>query len=442
MTLSQPDIARSKLLIGQDGGRRPNYDRNNPVMRLIGKIEGFPLAADRQHYLADSIQYLFPIASLAFYGPSGGGPETADPRGQDNREDFQKQNLREVTLTGVQVARGFAAIGEAWIGSFVSIAFSPSQASPLVGGDGVCRAPHLRLHLKIGDHETTSTIVMPFDEESQLYRVELWALDAGGMPEGLGSKAQNAWGSFLLSRPDLVKGTHNDLFGEPMHKARADADASGGAVELLNHAPGHTVHPIRTLRLELAFADPAQETWDSHGGRNHRLEFSMNQRGWNGFLSVGRSRNAHGGLGYLEYRNLYSNYFGHEQRRRDAAGSDLLPELGRDLPDWSFDAYGRRPAPDRRERFMAVDYMDLHILEPDAIIGIHRHRDNQEAFLLMEGKALMVMADWEQRDDRDRAFEIRTIRPGDLSIVKGGQMHALINSLDERALLFMFGGYD
>jgi mannose-6-phosphate isomerase-like protein (cupin superfamily) len=86
--------------------------------------------------------------------------------------------------------------------------------------------------------------------------------------------------------------------------------------------------------------------------------------------------------------------------------------------------------------------MDLHLVEPSAIIGVHRHRDNPEAFLLMDGKALMVMADWEQRPDRERAFEIRTMKPGDLSLVKGGQMHALINNLDEKTLLFMFGGYD
>jgi hypothetical protein len=40
------------------------------------------------------------------------------------------------------------------------------------------------------------------------------------------------------------------------------------------------------------------------------------------------------------------------------------------------------------------------------------------------------------------AFEIRTLRPGDIALLKGGQMHSLVNSLDEPVLLFMFGGYD
>ena len=32
--------------------------------------------------------------------------------------------------------------------------------------------------------------------------------------------------------------------------------------------------------------------------------------------------------------------------------------------------------------------------------------------------------------------------PGDLVLIKGGQFHSLINSLDENITLFMFGGYD
>jgi hypothetical protein len=52
----------------------------------------------------------------------------------------------------------------------------------------------------------------------------------------------------------------------------------------------------------------------------------------------------------------------------------------------------------------------------------------------------MVVGDWAQHDDRDRAFEVRTLRAGDLALVKGGGLHALANSLDENVLLFMLGG--
>jgi len=60
----------------------------------------------------------------------------------------------------------------------------------------------------------------------------------------------------------------------------------------------------------------------------------------------------------------------------------------------------------------------------------------------MEGRGLMVMGDWEKFPSRDRAVELRIMKPGDLSLVKPGQFHALVNLLDENLLLFMFGGYD
>jgi mannose-6-phosphate isomerase-like protein (cupin superfamily) len=202
------------------------------------------------------------------------------------------------------------------------------------------------------------------------------------------------------------------------------------------------MHPIRPLRIGLAFGSQDGTNWDSADGRNHWYEFTMSQRGWTSYLGIGESANPHGGVGSLEFRNLYSNYFGYEARRRTIFGPGTRSELGRDLEVWNFDAGARKPPQQRRESFLAVDYMDLHILRPNAIIGLHRHRDNQEVFLVMEGKALMVVGDWAQHDGRGRAFEIRTLRPGDLALVKGGGLHALANSMDEDVLLFMFGGYD
>jgi hypothetical protein len=61
---------------------------------------------------------------------------------------------------------------------------------------------------------------------------------------------------------------------------------------------------------------------------------------------------------------------------------------------------------------MPVNYMDLHLLRPNCAIGIHRHRDNLEAFFMMHGKGLMVTGDWCKFPERERAFEIRTAAPG------------------------------
>lgn len=130
--------------------------------------------------------------------------------------------------------------------------------------------------------------------------------------------------------------------------------------------------------------------------------------------------------------------------------------LARDLIPGNFDANtlrvealpneggptGTKVAAPKRETFMAVDYMDLHILQPDCGIGIQRDRDNQEAFLLLKGKGLMLVGDWAKFEQRDRAFELRTMKPGDITLCKTGQLHALFNSMDEECLLFMFGGYD
>jgi mannose-6-phosphate isomerase-like protein (cupin superfamily) len=204
------------------------------------------------------------------------------------------------------------------------------------------------------------------------------------------------------------------------------------------------------LRLELAWANQSATTWDSRGGQNHHYEFGMQLRGWNAYFQIGQSKNPHGGIGFLEFRNLFSNYFGHETQRRAALGTDWSPELGRRLEPWNFDAHTWRPTEPsgpkagaaKREDFLAVEYMDLHILQPDCGIGIHRHRDNQEVFFLLQGKGLMIVGDWLKHPRRQRAFEIRTKLPGDLTICKTGQLHALYNALDEPASLFMFGGYD
>jgi len=226
----------------------------------------------------------------------------------------------------------------------------------------------------------------------------------------------------------------------------------GGALGIFDRAADHCMHPIRPLRIEPAWATEAAAAWDSQNGLNYVYEFSMLFRGWNNFFQVGQSKNPHGGIGFLEFRNLMSNYFTFESQRRQAYGAAWEPELGRSLNPYNFDASTWRPAEPnpvgpkagvpKQESFMTVEYMDLHILQPSCGIGLHRHRDNQEVFFLMQGKGLMIVGDWCRMPGRERAFEVRTMLPGDLTLCKTGQLHALYNLLDEPASLFMFGGYD
>jgi mannose-6-phosphate isomerase-like protein (cupin superfamily) len=117
-------------------------------------------------------------------------------------------------------------------------------------------------------------------------------------------------------------------------------------------------------------------------------------------------------------------------------------ELGRSVEPWMFDAFGNKSSGSRREDFLAVDYMDLHILKPECGIGVHRHRDNQEIFFLLSGTGIMVMGDWCALPSRVRCFEIRTLAAGSFTLLKPGNLHALFNVTDEDISLLMFGGYD
>ena len=52
-------------------GESINYDSNNPLIRVIREVEAIRLAGTGECYLADSVQYLFPVRDLALYGPMG-----------------------------------------------------------------------------------------------------------------------------------------------------------------------------------------------------------------------------------------------------------------------------------------------------------------------------------------------------------------------------------
>lgn len=438
----------------QPGAEAPNYNANNPIHHVIDAIERSPVAAGLNHYWADSKQYLFAFDRISLAGPSGDAWQTVDPRDQNNKNDFQKQNIRSFRLRGIQVMRGYATAGD-WTGPFVRVGYAPDEGSPLRDTDGGFPGPKIRAYIQVGD--VGRVFDVPYNERAERYEIELWSFDGDNLESLLDEEGQAAMArGELVTAPDLVRGHYNDFAYEQFDAARENAVRNGySALTILDRAPDHAMHPVRPLEIQLAFADENETRWDSNDGQNYRMVFKMAFRGWRHYLGVGVSPNPHGGVGFLEFRNLFSNYFGYETARRAAFGEEVLPELGRDLADWNYDADAldmpestRRPPGDprklnpRRESFMAVDYMDLHILNPDCGIGIHRHRDNQEAFFLLRGKAIMLVGDWCQFPEHTRAFEVRTMLEGDISLCKTGQLHALINPMDEPIQLFMFGGYD
>jgi mannose-6-phosphate isomerase-like protein (cupin superfamily) len=201
------------------------------------------------------------------------------------------------------------------------------------------------------------------------------------------------------------------------------------------------MHPVLPLHVDVrwtanpdgSFADGPASADPPQGSAPIRLGFEMQVRGWENYLQVGTSANPHGGVGHLEYRNLFSEYFGYR-------GSN---ELTRRLEPYNLDAYGNKGHNSGDvEPFMAVQYMDLHVMESACGIGLHRHRDNQEVFLMLDGDGIMVIGDWADSGTRTRSFEVRSLPAGSLAMLRGGNLHGLLNPADRRASLFMFGGYD
>lgn len=186
---------------------------------------------------------------------------------------------------------------------------------------------------------------------------------------------------------------------------------------------------LEEVPVQVAWSDAAGQAWDSRQGANYRYVFAMPVRGWEACRSRGTGQLPHGGLGSTEYRTLWSNYFG------------LPRELGRTPLPWSYDCFGSKAHGGRREEFFAVHYADLHRLEAGSGIGLHRHRDNQEMFVVLAGQPLMMLGDWCERDDRQRALELRRLGPGDAVLLRPGQLHGLLAG-PEGTSLFTLGGYD
>jgi mannose-6-phosphate isomerase-like protein (cupin superfamily) len=416
-----PQIVQEDRVLRVAPGTSPDYDRGNSLLKLLQLVERTRLAAEREHYLHDSLQHLFPFRQLDLYGPQSPDTDNLDPARQDNKTDFQKQNVADFVASDTTLVRGWAAAGD-WVGPFLRASYRGGPDSFLSEATGHRLGESLKLWIKVGARVTPALLDVPYNAETDRYEIELWGYEGPSLTGRVGARGRDALarGELVVS-PALVPGQF------------ADFNRDGLDDQLMALvAPENAMHPIRPLHVEMAWADGTGTVWDSLDGANYHYEFNMVVRGWDHYLGVGISPNPHGGIGFLEYRNLLSNYGRY-------AGSS---ELGRTVQPWNFDAFGRKEAGSRREEFLAVEYMDLHILKPGCGIGLHRHRDNQEAFLMMEGRGYMVVGDWCQMPQRERSFEVRTLRAGHFALLKGGNLHGLMNATDEDISLFMFGGYD
>lgn len=402
-------------------GTTPNYNRGNSLLKLMGLMETAQLAAERDFYLTDQLQFMFPYDFLELYGPAGADSNILAPEQQDNKEDFQKQNIRDFRTTDTTLIRGWVEVGDTVI-PFVRINYRGGPDSVLSQAANHQLGGNIKLYMRIGNAQTSQYLAVPYNEASDCYAIELWGFTGSNLRDLLDTKGKSAFDrGELLARSDLVKGTMADFNRNGLDNRN-----------MFEVSPDNTMHPIIPLHLELAWTTDDESIWDSKGGANYQYEFNMILRGWDNFLGVGTSPNPHGGVGFLEFRNLMSNYFAYSNSK----------ELERKLEPWNFDAHGSKNHNNIVEKFMAVDYMDLHIMKANCGIGLHRHRDNQEVFLMMEGAGYMVVGDWAKPDNRERCFEIRSLRAGHFAMLKGGNLHGLMNPSDEDLSLFMFGGYD
>lgn len=401
-------------------GTTPDYDDNNPLHQLIRVYESVQLAAEREHYSHELLEVLFPFESLELHGPQSPNETVTNPVDQDF-VDFQKQNISSFVLGDMHLVRGWVTVDD-WTGPFLRLSYRGGPDSALSKVSGHSISDHIRVHLKVASTSTSVPLVVPYNPDSDRYEVELWNYPSDNLVDKLDTRGREALANgALLIRGDLIQGA-SDTF--------ARESVSDQPIPSLS--PNHLMHPTNPLRIELAWADDSLTFWDSRDGQNHVFEFSMAVRGWDHFLKVGSSPNPHGGIGKLEYRNLLSNYFEFQNSG----------ELGRIPQPWSRDAFGSKSHGGRREPFLAVDYMDLHIVPPNGGIGIHRHRDNQEIFMVLENEVVMICGDWCEMPFRQRAFELRTLRAGHFALLKAGQLHGLLNPTDEDIPLLMFGGYD
>lgn len=414
-------IMHSDAVFRVPPGSSPDYSQSNPLLRLLAQIEKIQLAAEREFYLVEQLQYLVPYAFLELYGPSPPNENVLDPVQQDFKSDFQKQNVRDFRTTDTFLLRGLVSVPN-WTGPFLRLSYRGGPDSNLSQRANHSLGASIQVWVKVGSAATSSLITVPYNEASDRYEVELWGFPGSNLESQLDDKGLAAFQRGEIQvRPDLLKGSIEDFRREAINEQ-----------SMVQIAPDNSMHPILPLHVEVAWADANAEFWDSNEGANYQYEFNMILRGWESFLKVGMSPNPHGGVNFLEYRNLMSNYFEYADR----------PELLRRIEPWMFDAYGQKSGQVREERFMAVDYMDLHIMKPYCGIGLHRHRDNQEVFLMMQGRGYMVVGDWCKMPQRERCFEVRTLQPGHFAMLKGGNLHGLMNAMDEDASLFMFGGYD
>jgi hypothetical protein len=79
------DIVHTDSVFRVEPGTTPNYNKGSSLVALMNILESTELACDREWYLRDHLQYLFPYEYLELYGPQAGDANILDPRSRTTR---------------------------------------------------------------------------------------------------------------------------------------------------------------------------------------------------------------------------------------------------------------------------------------------------------------------------------------------------------------------
>jgi hypothetical protein len=268
------EILHSDRVVVVPPGKAPNYNQSNSLMSLMNGVEQVQLACDREWYLRDDLQYLFAFASLSLYGPQGDSSAVTDPTKQDNKTDFQKQNVKDFTLGSTILTRGWVTTGS-WTGPFLRLSYAAGPDSPLWQINHGDPGPDIRLWLKVNDRAAAAPLIVPYNGTSDRFEIELWGYAGDELRGTLRGPARDALDRGELQvRPDLLSGNPSDFDLDKV----VDRD-------LRQTSPDCTMHPILPLHIECAWGEKSLKNWDSNGGRNYHYEFNMILRGWDHFLA-------------------------------------------------------------------------------------------------------------------------------------------------------------
>ncbi len=361
---------------------QPDYDRDNPIATLTQRAKSIALAAGPDLYVADSLHYIFPLASF--------GLPSEDPALATDGRASTKEALRSYRLGGYYLVKGLVNFGGSRrnflrIGSTGPLA---NAAAVEVQLNDVRR--QTRMHAGAVEFWNLSSDAVDSLPDTVRHAVKDGGvvLDAAFPP-----------GNPLDYQPSRVKGTIWDA-GD-----RNDIN-----------------HPLRAVKIRLRFLDSGGKTLASH-----EAAFKMIRRGFDSFRSSRWSNNAHGGTGSIESTVFYVSEFNDPDHiLRDVAA-------GRPLSN------GEAAPASAIERFFPAKYMQYIRFGPSASIGIHRHKDFLDAFWVTKGSGMGVLLDAQPFGGAEPTAELRRLRAFEGMIVRPGQMHGILRDTDEPLEMFAFG---